>query len=220
MGRGETLPEWFVFEEGAGLVPVRLLRDGDSVVGAELTAPEALSCRAEAAPDTVAACLSLSLEDLRTDVHPPRVASVGLPFLIVEIATRDALRRAKPNLAAYAELFPLDGADAIYAYTRDIDPVGPEAGSDLQARMFSPLHGVVEDPATGSATAAAAAMLAELLGGESLALRIGQGVDMGRPSVLVARVVAGQDGVRTTHVGGACVEVLEGAFGLAGEACT
>ena len=216
--RGETPPESFVFEEGAGLVPVRLLRDGADVVGAELTAPEALSCGAEAAPEAAAACLGLTPADLRTDVHPPRVASVGLPFLIVEIATRDALRRAKPSLAAYAALFPLDGADAIYAYTRDIDAAGPEAGSDLQARMFSPLDGIVEDPATGSATAAAVALLADLRRGESLTLRIGQGVDMGRPSLLVARVETSHGGAASkTYIGGRCVAVLEGAFELVGE---
>jgi len=43
--------------------------------------------------------------------------SVGLPFLVVEVASRDALRAAKPNLTAYEGVLPLDSADAIYAYT-------------------------------------------------------------------------------------------------------
>ena len=62
---------------------------------------------------------------------------------------------------------------------------------DLQARMFHPgSSGLTEDPATGSATAAAAALLADLASerdGE-LKLRIGQGFDMGRPSLLLTRV--------------------------------
>ena len=57
--------------------------------------------------------------------------------------------------------------------------------------MFFPgSSGLIEDPATGSATVAAAGMLADLDGtrdGE-LKLRIGQGVDMGRPSLLLTRV--------------------------------
>jgi predicted PhzF superfamily epimerase YddE/YHI9 len=57
--------------------------------------------------------------------------------------------------------------------------------------MFHPgASGLTEDPATGSATVAAAALLADLSGerdGE-LKLRIGQGVDMGRPSLLLTRV--------------------------------
>jgi trans-2,3-dihydro-3-hydroxyanthranilate isomerase len=145
---------------------------------------------------------------------------VGLPFLVVELATRGALRRARPNLAAFAGVLPLDGADAIYAYTRDIDRDGPEADSDLQARMFCPLDGIVEDPATGSATAATAALLAESRQAGDLTLRVGQGVDMGRPSLLRARVERGKDGRGPmTHVGGHCVAVLERTFRLDGAEC-
>jgi len=149
--RGEAAPDRLVFEEMAGLVPVDLLREGGAVVGAELTAPEPLLRRAEVAPDRATACLSLAAGEVRTDAHPPQVVSVGLPFLVVELASRGALRRAKPDRAAYDGLFPLDGAIAVYAYTRDVG-TAPEAGTDLQARMFTPR--MTEDPATGSATAA------------------------------------------------------------------
>jgi trans-2,3-dihydro-3-hydroxyanthranilate isomerase len=71
--------------------------------------------------------------------------------------------------------------------------------------MFSPLDGIGEDPATGSATATAAALIAKLEGKTALSLRVHQGVDMGRPSRLLARVADGR-----THVGGACVPVMEG----------
>ena len=106
-------------------------------------------------PFLVAACLSLPLEDIRMDAHPPKVVSVGLPFVMVELASRDALRRARANSAAHEELLPPIGAEGVYAYTRDAD-----AGCDIQARMFAPLDAVVEDPATGSATAVAVALLA------------------------------------------------------------
>jgi trans-2,3-dihydro-3-hydroxyanthranilate isomerase len=199
--RGERLPESFRFEEGAGLVPVRLLRDGDAVVGAELTAPVALSRGAELTAAQAAACLSLPIEDLRLEAHPPIVVSVGLPFVMVELTSRDALRRARPDHAAHERLLPPIGAEGVYAYTGDAD-----AGCDLQARMFAPLDGVVEDPATGSATAAAVALLAQLRGGD-VSLRFGQGFDMGRPSLLDARVAEG-----AVHVGGRCVPVMAGSF--------
>ncbi len=118
--RGEAMPDRLVFEEAAGLVPVELLRDRDAAVGGELTAPEPLSRRAQVPAGRAAACLSLTAEDLRTDAHAPQVASVGLPFLMVELASRDTLRRAKPDRAAHDALLPLDGATAVYAYTRDI----------------------------------------------------------------------------------------------------
>jgi trans-2,3-dihydro-3-hydroxyanthranilate isomerase len=86
--------------------------------------------------------------------------------------------------------------------------------------MFHPgSSGLSEDPATGSATAAAAALLADLDGSRDgeLKLRIGQGVDMGRPSLLLTRVRKGGGAIASVHVGGSCVPMMEGTFRLAGE---
>ena len=111
-----------------------------------------------------------------------------------------------------------DGAVGVYIYTRDVPP--EERPSELQARMFFPgSSGLIEDPATGSATVAAAALLAELSAerdGE-LKLRVGQGVDMGRPSLLLTRVRKQNGAVASAHVGGTCVQMMEGTFRLAGE---
>ena len=210
-------PARLVFEEKAGLVPVEILIEGGKVVGAELTAPQDLEKLTQLAAEQAAACASLSAGDIRTDRHPPQIVSVGLPFLVAELASRDALRRAKPDSDAFARTLPCDGSKALYLYTRDV----PAAEAcDLQARMFHPgSSGLSEDPATGSATAAAAALLADLSGerdGE-LKLRIGQGVDMGRPSLLLTRVRKANGVVMSTHVGGACVQMMEGTFRLAGE---
>ncbi len=207
LARGEPVPDAFTFEEAAGLVPVRLLREGDAVVGAELTAPEPPSFGATVPAEHVAACLRLDPGEVRTAAHPPRVASVGLAFLVVELASRAALARMRPDPAACEALLPPDGGRGLYAYTRDVGEDGAALGLDLQARMHSVVRGLVEDPATGSATAAAVALLGSLAGGE-VRLRVGQGFDMGRPSLLLARVAA--EG--TVHVGGRCVGVMEGVL--------
>ena len=160
----------------------------------------------------------MSVIDVKTDRHPPQIVSVGLPFLAVELASRDAVRRAKADAAAFGRTFPCDGSDAVYLYTRDVP--ASEKPCELQARMFHPgASGLSEDPATGSATAAAAALLADLDGtrdGE-LKLAIGQGVDMGRPSLLLTRVKKQNGAVASVHVGGGCVQMMEGTFRLAGE---
>jgi len=210
--RGEAVPDRFVFEEQAGLVPITLMRERNTVVGAELTTPEPLSRRAEVPADRAAACLSLPPGDVRMDMHRPQVISVGLPFLVVELASRDALRRAKPDRAGYDGLLPLDGATSVYAYTRDVGTAGFEAGSDVQARMFTPR--MTEDPATGSATAATTALLAEVQKDTEIRLRVGQGVDMGRPSLLLARAHR-QGGATVAFVGGRCIAMMEGCFRLA-----
>ncbi len=211
-------PARLLFEEQAGLVPVEILTGQSGVVGAELTAPQPLKRTTQLSAAQAAACLSLSAADVKTDRHPPQIASVGLPFLMVELFSRGALRRAKPDAAAFDKTFPRDGSDAVYFYTHDVP--GSEQPLDLQARMFHPgASGLSEDPATGSATAAAAALLADLdptRDGE-LKLRIGQGIDMGRPSLLLTRVRKQNGAVVSTHVGGGCVQMMEGTFRLNGE---
>jgi len=215
--RGDTSPARLEFEEKAGLVPVEILRENGRVVGAELTAPQALKRMTRLGVDQAAACLSVSAGDIVVERHPPHIVSVGLPFLVVELASRDALRRARPDAAAFARIFPRDDSDAVYFYTCDVPPA--EQPSDLQARMFHPgASGLSEDPATGSATVAIAALLADLdarRDGE-LSLTIGQGVDMGRPSLLLTRVRKQAGAVVSAHVGGCCVNVMEGIFHLAG----
>jgi trans-2,3-dihydro-3-hydroxyanthranilate isomerase len=212
-------PGRLLFEEKAGLVPVEIMREQEMVVGAELTAPQGLTRTVEFTAEKTAAIISLSPADIRTDLHVPHIVSVGMPFLVAELNSRAALRRAKPDAAAFAAALPCDGAFAIYFYTRDV--TANEMPLDLQARMFFPgAGGLTEDPATGSATVAAAAMLADLAAvkdGE-LKLRIGQGFDMGRPSLLLTRVVKQSGKVVSAHVGGRCVTMMKGTFELAGEA--
>ena len=205
--RAATATGRFDFEEAAGVVSVRLIAERGEIVGAELQAPERLSLRSRVASERAAACLSLSEQEVESRRHAPQVISVGLPFLVVEISDREALRRAQPNLAAYREILPLDGADAVFAYTRD-------DGGELHARMFSPLDGIVEDPATGSAAAAAAALLTTLAQDAQIecSWRIHQGVDMGRPSLLVARTTRRNGTLEGVHIGGRCVAVMEGSL--------
>jgi trans-2,3-dihydro-3-hydroxyanthranilate isomerase len=213
-----TPPARFLFEEIAGLVPVDILKEDGKPVGAELTAPQPLKKLTSFNVEDAAACVSLPAADIRTNRHPPQIVSVGMAFLAAEVASRDALRRAKPEPAAFSRVLSSDGAVGIYIYTRDVPPA--EKPCDLQARMFFPgSSGLTEDPATGSATVAAAALLADLASerdGE-LKLRVGQGVDMGRPSLLLTRVRKENGAVASAHVGGRCVQMMEGTFRLEGE---
>ncbi|MGN8548759.1 PhzF family phenazine biosynthesis protein [Bradyrhizobium sp. 13971] len=217
--RAAKAPARLRFEEKAGLVPVEILSDGGNVIGAELTAPQALQRTNEVSAAAAAACLSLTAADVKTDRHAPQVVSVGLPFLVVEIASREALKRARPDAAAFARTLAEIGRDVVYFYTRDVP--ASEQPLDLQARMFHPgASGLSEDPATGSATAACAALLADIdpISDGELRLRIGQGVDMGRPSLLLTRVRKQAGAITSVHVGGGCVKMMEGTLNVPGEA--
>lgn len=211
--RAAKAPARLKFEEKAGLVPVEIQTAQGRVVGSEFAAPKPLSKGATVDAKEAASILSLSVADIKIDRHPPMIASVGLPFLIVEIASRDAVKRAKPDATAFWKTFPAVGADAVYFYTRDVP--ASEQPLDLQARMFHPgSAGLSEDPATGSATGAAAAFLADLdaVSDGEVKLRIGQGFDMGRPSLLLTRVIKKNGAVAATHVGGNCVQIMEGTL--------
>ena len=216
--RAAKPPARLLFEEGAGLVPVEIVTEQGRVVSTEFTGPQPLKRMSHLSAEQAAALLSLSASDVRTDRHAPQVISVGLAFVAVELTSREALRRARPDAAAFARTFPCDGSDAVYFYTRDVP--SDEKPCDLQARMFHPaVSGLSEDPATGSATAAAAALLADLdetKDGE-LKLKIGQGVDMGRASLLLTRVRKQNGAVASIHVGGGSVKIMEGTFSLEGK---
>jgi len=200
------------FEEKAGLVPIQIETASGKVTSCELTAPAPLSLGEEVPVELVAAAVSLNEKDIATEAHPPQLVSVGLPFIITELKDRNALERVKINTAGFEKVRDHLGGEAvrasIYLYTRATGEV------DLRARMLAPLSGVPEDPATGSATCAVVGLLAQLDGktADSLGLRIAQGVEMGRPSLLLARAEKVDSVVRSTHVGGACVLVSEGTI--------
>jgi trans-2,3-dihydro-3-hydroxyanthranilate isomerase len=202
-----------VFEEIAGLVPIEVLRDGpgntDAIVGARLTAPQPLSRGEEIAVDVIAGACSLSPDDIETRQHRPCIASCGTRFMFAEVKTREVLARATPRSDVFAQNFPIEGTTGIHLYFRD------GAGSiDVRTRMFAPLHGVPEDPATGSANVALVGLLASLRPEPdlSLSVRIAQGVEMGRPSLLEASAEKRAGVVAETRIGGRCIPVLAGTI--------
>lgn len=205
--KGESPLAELVLEEGAGPVPVRLMREGSAVIGAEFRAPRSLEMGSRVDLEDAAACLSLSAADLCPHI-PPQVLSVGLPFLVVRLASREGLHKARPNLAAHERVLPPVGTDSIFVYALG------GATEVLHARMFSPLDSIAEDPATGSAAAATLALLAAHRPERDLAWRIEQGVDMGRPSLILGRTCKRDGAVTAVHVGGHVVPVMHGLLGI------
>ena len=193
------------FHETAGDVPVSIGWDEQGQLYCELEAPQSLTKGATADVVQVSASLSLDPSDILMSTHPPVEADVGLPFLVVELATLDALRRATPDIGRIQALRDAGITPDIHLYVRVDD------GFDIRARMFAPLYGVLEDPATGSANCALAALLTDCdpAVADGGRWRIAQGVEMGRPSVLEARTAREGDRIRT-WIGGHCVSIAEG----------
>jgi trans-2,3-dihydro-3-hydroxyanthranilate isomerase len=193
------------FEEKAGVVPMRIERRGEGIF-CELTAPEKLSIGKRVPLRAVAAAVSLPPEDFVTDTHPPQVASVGLPFIMAQLRNRDALKRARINMPAFDALATEGVTPDVHMYVRSHDDF------DIHARMFAPLDGVPEDPATGSANCALAAMLTQYdhAASGTFSYRISQGVEIARPSVLEARIEKREGALVSAHIGGGSVLVSEG----------
>ena len=195
-----------IFEEDAGLVSVAIQGSDGKVASCELTAPQAVSFGKEIPIDVVAVAISIDAKDVVSKTHGPQVTSVGLPFVMVELKDRSVLERARINMSGFEALGAQDVMPDVYLYTHAND------GFDIRARMFAPLSGVPEDPATGSANCALAGLLAHYnpqVDG-SFTWRIAQGVEMGRPSTLIARAEKKDGVVQTTCIGGASILVSDG----------
>jgi trans-2,3-dihydro-3-hydroxyanthranilate isomerase len=197
------------FEQLAGLVEIDVERDpAGHVASATIAAPQPLALDLELAPDAIAACAGLASGDILIASHQPVQASVGVKFVLAETHA-EALSGARPDISAFRSLegrhAELNGRLSLFLYARN--------GSEIRARMFAPLAGTWEDPATGSASATLGALLLSLDGGDRAAFTITQGVEMGRPSLLKVTAKRGEDGIRS-RVGGGCVPMFRGQVEL------
>jgi trans-2,3-dihydro-3-hydroxyanthranilate isomerase len=129
---------------------------------------------------------------------------------MVELRDRDVLAKARINMNGFEALRDAGVHPDVLYYTRD----GGEF--DIRARMFAPLDGVIEDPATGSANCALAAMLCqyEAASAGTFSWRIAQGVEMGRPSRLHVSCDHDRGRISAVRVGGSSVLVSEGRLAL------
>ena len=153
----------------------------------------------------IAPTLNLEMADL-DDRSPVQEVFTGLPALIVPLRDLDALRRCKVDWERHTEV--AGPGKNLYVFCPESHNDGP---GDLSARMFANDPGVPEDPATGSAAGCLAAYLLEhgYLGTDSIDVRVEQGYEICRPSLLYLQ--AARDGDQTTvHVGGKVQMVARG----------
>lgn len=202
-----------VFEEKAGLVPISISKDASGAIFAELKAPEELSLGEPMETELIARALGLTPEDINTLVHPPQFASVGLPFIITELKDRSVLERVRPDTNVHLEI-QARGLRANFLTYVHVSNDDLDSGVDIRARMFAPLGGTIEDPATGSANCALAGLLAhyKLEDSGEFAWQIAQGVEMGRPSLLKARASKKAGEVSGVWIGGNSVMITEGTI--------
>ena len=161
------------FEEPGGLVEVMVELNADgSPKESRIRAPQPFQQRVGHSNEEMAHALGLCPEQVVSVGGRSSIASVGLEFPIVRVSGLEALaacdpqidvfRRLSLNPAIRGEAFSTDNAFLVYVYCRAHPSRKPRF---FRARMFDPLHGIPEDPATGSAAGALSGLLAE---GENL----------------------------------------------------
>lgn len=190
-----------VLDQAAGPVPARLARDAaGAITGATIEAPQPHAAGDALDPAAMAACAGLPAAAVRrAGLH-----SCGAPFAIAELADAATLAAAAPVTEAFAAHLPATRAIGLLLHA----PLGP---GRHRVRMFGPLAGVAEDPATGSANAAFGGMLLRESGGTALAATVEQGIEMGRPSLLALAARRDAAGAIRVSVGGGVVPVARGA---------
>ena len=202
-----------VFEEGVGPVPVTIRAREGRPTFAQLSVAR-LPEIGPPAPraDRLAAMLSLDPGDLVGNDMPPEAISCGTPFLFVPLRDRRALARIRVRTDLWEET--LRGYVTQMVMVFALDPEQP--ASDVRARMFAPLIGVPEDPATGSAAVGLGGYLAVRDPRFDGTLRwiVEQGFEMGRPSILEVEADKRAGKVIAVRVGGESVVVCEGRMQL------
>jgi trans-2,3-dihydro-3-hydroxyanthranilate isomerase len=204
-----------VFEEGVGPVPVEIRRE-DNRFSARFTVPKLPVIGQEPPPSAVLApLLALEPTGILDGADRPRGVSCGVPFLFITVRDHATLARIHLDLPVWEESIAAGWAPHIYVISHD----GGTPGTTLRARMFAPAMGISEDPATGAAASALAGYLAadRNLADGTHTWHVEQGIEMGRPSLIVVEAEAAGGAITRTQVGGHCV-IIGGGHMEAAEA--
>jgi trans-2,3-dihydro-3-hydroxyanthranilate isomerase len=140
---------------------------------------------------------------------PVEIVSTGLPVMVVPVRTLTAVSNASPNIALLNSVCEQHKALGVMLFST----VTVREESTVHTRMFASPIGVVEDPATGSASGALGAYLVKngvVDVGPTTEIICEQGFEIDRPSRLVVHVQSDDDEIKSVHVGGQAVMVIEG----------
>jgi trans-2,3-dihydro-3-hydroxyanthranilate isomerase len=185
-------------ETQKGIVPVALEREGNRIVFGRMEQPVP-TWEAFAEPESLLAALGVGRSELPVELYDN-----GVRHVYVALGSEEAVAAWRPDLGALADLRAVLATSCFAG-----------SGQRWKTRMFAPVGGVPEDPATGSAAGPLALHLARHgrigFGDE---IEISQGAEIGRPSTLYARAEGSAEQIERVEVGGSAVIVARGEFRL------
>ena len=200
-------------EENIGLVRVGVRMAESGATFAEFDAPKLPVENTQVpATDDLAAATGLISGEIGFANHRPTRFSAGVDFNFVPVATLDAIGKAAANLAYWGRAFGAEGDNGAFLYTSQV----VNGRAHYHARMFAPGHGIMEDPATGSAAAAFAGVIARFDDPPpgSHKRQIEQGIEMGRPSLINLSLEIENGGLANVRIGGQMVRVGHGRIAV------
>jgi trans-2,3-dihydro-3-hydroxyanthranilate isomerase len=202
-----------VFGLGVGPVPVSLSWKGGALTFAWMTQPNPTFGEPIASPVAAAEMLGLSPAAVAGTGLPVQVVSCGVPFLFVPLTTRRAVDSASLDTDALAAFYESSKKAAHGVFVFSAQPGSDKA--TVYSRMFAPNLGVVEDPATGSASGPLGCYLLKhkvVTPDKARAMLSLQGVKMGRPSHVHISIGATKNDITSVRVGGESVVAGEGTL--------
>ncbi len=201
------------FELGVGVLPADLHIAGGQVERVVMTQETPAFLTVLEDVTELAEGLGLASEAIAETKMPVQVVSTGVPQMMVPIrslADVQALEAGQLNIAALSRVCRAVGTECVMVFTLETER--PE--SAVHVRMFAPLLGVPEDPATGSANGALGAYLvhhrAVAVTEPTTYIISEQGAELGRPSTLYVEVDSERSKVTAVRVGGEVSPVAEG----------
>ena len=197
-----------VFEEGVGPIAVTVRADdggNPADVWMKQPLPQFLDIYQDRS--SIADILSLTPADLHADV-PLQVVSSGLPFLFVVVNSLEAVRRIRIRLDRWTDT--LAGTEAENVFVTTTETV--YEGSSAHSRMVAPALGIIEDPATGSASGPLGAYLLKYGLAQTGDMISEQGFEIGRPSFIRIQVRRNENTVSEVSVGGQCAYIGYGTL--------
>lgn len=199
-------------EENIGLVRVEVSRKPGERSRAVFGIPKLPECLPLIFdPDLVARALGLEPLDLGFGAHGLSAWSAGVPFVMVPVKDLETIGRAHvADMTVWRQAFGATGKGAAFLYTRETG--NPD--HHIRARMFHPLGGIPEDPATGGAVAAFSGLAAmvERPDDGTHQLVIEQGFEMGRPSLIALDLDIHGGRLVAARIGGSVVRMSEGVL--------
>ncbi|HYG59757.1 MAG TPA: PhzF family phenazine biosynthesis protein [Symbiobacteriaceae bacterium] len=201
-------PQRLQVETGAGVLPVWVTPAGPGHWEARMAQPLPAVTGVVEAREELALALGLAPGDLRGGL-PVEAVDNGMQTVLIPLASREAVQRARPDLPRLRDLLGRAGlCTLVFAMG------GVESGSDVHCRVFGPFDIVPEDPATGSANGPLGEYLVRHGLSPGPVVQSEQGFAIGRPSLLTVTVER-RDGVtQAVYVSGAVRLVGRGEFEL------